>query len=130
MGSSPDEIRASLLAVLVIAYIGFFVVLGLVALVYYAAYFREVVSNLSLGELQFEFSARTKDWLLLFITNVLLVVVTLGIGMIFVGYRNWAFFVRHMQAYGSIDADQLGQSTTRAPGQGEGLLDAFDVGAI
>jgi uncharacterized membrane protein YjgN (DUF898 family) len=130
LGSSPEQVQIALIVLFVLGYVGFFVVLGLIALTFYAAYFREVVSGLSLGGLDFEFSARTKDWLALFIVNVLLVVGTLGIGTIFLGYRNWAFFVRHMQAYGTLDLDDFTQSTTREPKQGEGLLDAFDVGAI
>ncbi|AQR74240.1 YjgN family protein [Sphingomonas sp. LM7] len=130
MANSPEGAQAALIIFLVVGYIGFFVVLGLIALTFYAAYFREVVSKLSLGGLDFEFGARTKDWLMLFLGNVALVVCTLGIGAIFLGYRNWAFFVRHMQAYGTLDLDDFTQSTTREPKQGEGLLDAFDVGAF
>lgn len=130
LGSSPEQIQLSVIVAIALGYIGFFVVLGLIALTFYAAYFREVVGNLSLGGLEFEFDARTKDWLMLFIVNVALVVATLGIGVIFLGYRNWAFFVRHMQAYGTLNLDDFTQSSTRAPRQGEGLLDAFDVGAF
>ncbi len=130
IGGSPEGVQIGLFVVAALLYIGFFVVLGLIALTFYAAYFREVVGNLTLGGLAFEFDARTKDWLKLFIGNVALVIVTLGIGTIFLGYRNWSFFVRHMQAYGTLDLDEFNQSATREPGQGEGLLDAFDVGAI
>ena len=42
----------------------------------------------------------------------------------------WRFGVTWLEAYGEIDAEVLNQSTTRAPNQGEGLLDAFDLGAI
>jgi uncharacterized membrane protein YjgN (DUF898 family) len=130
LGSDPVEVRETLIVVAVLGYIIFFVVLGLVALIYYAAYFREVVGRLSLADLDFQFTARSWDWVKLFLTNIALVVLTLGIGAIFLGYRNWSFFIRHMHAYGSLSLDDLTQSTTRAPGQGEGLLDAFDVGAI
>ncbi|TGX55072.1 DUF898 domain-containing protein [Sphingomonas gei] len=130
LSGSAQQMQVSLIIIGVLLYIGFFVVLGLIAVTFYAAYFREVVGNLSLGGLEFEFGARTKDWLILFVVNVLLVVGTLGIGTIFIGYRNWAFFVRHMQAYGMLDLDEFNQSTTREPKQGEGLLDAFDVGAF
>ena len=108
----------------------FFGVLGAIALFYYAAYFREAVGKLTLGNLQFGFSARTVDWIKLFLGNIGLVIVTLGIGYIFIAYRNWAFMVRHLDAYGEVQLDTLTQSTTRAPGQGEGLLDAFDIGAF
>lgn len=127
---TPEDLQAGFVLVAVLLYFGFFIVLGLIAVIYYAAYFREVVSNLSLGDLDFEFRARTKDWLMLFIGNFLLVVLTLGIGAIFLGYRNWAFFIRHMHAYGTLNLDDFTQSSTRQPGQGEGLLDAFDVGAF
>ena len=48
----------------------------------------------------------------------------------FIRYRTWRFGVRFLEATGEVDLDLLTQSTTREPGQGEGLLDAFDVGAL
>lgn len=127
---SPGQVQSYAIAFAVIGYILFFVVLGLIALIYYSAFFREAIGHLSLGGLEFEFTARTRDWLMLAIGNFALVIGTLGVGIIFLGYRNWTFFIRHMRAYGEVDLDTLTQSATRAPGQGEGLLDAFDVGAF
>lgn len=127
---NPGNLQALFIAIVVIGYLIFFVLLGLIALVYYAAYFREAVGNLRLGDLEFAFTARTRDWIGLMLGNFALVVVTLGIGYIFIGYRNWTFFVRHAQAYGEVRLDELTQSTTREPGQGEGILDAFDIGAF
>ena len=114
----------------IVFYLFFFVALGIVALVYYSAYFREGVGKLTLGGLQFAFTARTRDFVWLYLGNIGLVIATLGIGYIFVPYRNWVFFVRHAEAFGDVTLDDLTQSTTREPGQGEGLLDAFDVGAF
>lgn len=128
--TTRDEFIRSMMLAAIIGYVVFFVLLGLIAILFYAAYFREVVGKLSLGDLDFSFDARTIDWLKLVLGNFLLVVCTFGIGLIFVGYRNWSFLVRHLNGYGTIDLESFTQSTTRAPGQGEGLLDAFDVGAI
>lgn len=111
-------------------YLVFFVLLGLIATAFYAAYFRKVISGLSLGDLEFEFTATTKEWLKLIFGTAALVVCTLGLGAVFIGYRNWSFFVRHLRAYGTLELDQFTQSTTRAPGQGEGLFDSFDMGAF
>ncbi|MEG3087886.1 YjgN family protein [Sphingomonas sp. PB4P5] len=108
----------------------FYGLLGVIALFFYSAYFREVVGHLQLGGLEFAFTARTMDWVKFVLGTVGLVIVTFGVGYIFVAYRNWAFFIRHLEAYGSVDLVDLTQSTTRKPGQGEGLLDAFDVGAF
>ena len=66
----------------------------------------------------------------LILGHVGLVIVTLGVGFIFIGYRNWSFFIRHLEATGEVELATLTQSTTREPTQGEGLLDAFDVGAF
>lgn len=129
-GANPRQVQQGILATVVVLYVLFFVVLGIIALFYYSAYFREAIGQLSLGDLDFEFTASSWDWFKLVIGNLLLVVLTLGIGNIFIGYRNWTFFVRHMQAYGQVHVDELTQSAARQPGQGEGLLDAFDVGAF
>jgi len=102
----------------------------LIMLAFYAKFFRVGVSGLSLSTLDFHFSARTMDWLKLFFVDVLLVIGTLGIGLIFLQYRHWKFFITHMEATGEIDLDALTQSDTTMSKHGEGLLDALDVGAF
>ena len=116
--------------VMVVAVIGIYVLLGLIALAYYSAFLREGIGSLRLAGLKFDFEANTDDWLKLFFGDVLLVVCTLGIGLIFLQYRHWKFFITHMEAYGEIDLDELTQSTTTLSKHGEGLLDALDVGAF
>ena len=59
-----------------------------------------------------------------------LVVLTFGLGYVFLSYRHWKFFITHMEASGDILLDELTQSTTATSKHGEGLLDAFDIGAI
>ncbi len=99
-----------------------------------AAFLRRLLSQggigHSLGDLEFGFDASTWDWLKLFLGNLALAIVTLGFGLTYWGYRNWAFMVRHMRIYGTVDVSQLTQSTTHAPREAEGFADAFDVGAI
>jgi uncharacterized membrane protein YjgN (DUF898 family) len=48
----------------------------------------------------------------------------------FIRYRHWKFMVGHLRAFGEVNVDYLVQSETRIDSHGEGLLDAFDVGAI
>ncbi|MBO9713581.1 YjgN family protein [Sphingomonas sp.] len=127
---SIDKAVSTIAVAAVVFYLVFFVLLGLVALFYYAAFYREAIRALSLGELEFEFDATTFDWFRLMVVNTALVIFTLGIGAIFLSYRNWRFFIRHLNAYGNVDLLQMTQSETRRPGQGEGLLDAFDMGAF
>jgi hypothetical protein len=109
---------------------GIYFLIGLVVMAYYAKFFRQMVEQTSLHTLSFSFSARTKDWILLLLGDAALVILTLGIGFIFLDYRHWKFMVVHLEAYGHIDLDQLTQSTTPELRQGEGLLDALDLGAF
>ena len=107
-----------------------YVGIPLMLLNFYAAFYRKAAETLSLGELEFGFDATTWDWLKLFLGNIALAVVTLGFGLAYWGYRNWAFMVRHLHLYGNINVSELGQSTTSAPTEAEGFADAFDIGAI
>lgn len=127
-GGSSAAFGAMIILLLVagVAYL----VLPVVWLLYYAKFYRNAVGGLSLDSLTFGFRARSADWLLLFLGDIAIVVGTLGIGSIFLGYRHWKFFVTHMEAYGEIDLDRLTQSATARASQGEGLLDALDVGAF
>jgi uncharacterized membrane protein YjgN (DUF898 family) len=104
--------------------------MALLGIGYWAKFLREVIGHTRLGGLEFEFTARSKDWLLLFLGNMGLIVVTLGIGIIFIEYRNWSFFIRHLEATGLVELDTLTQSATDASGDAEGLASAFDIGAL
>jgi len=130
-GFQPGTAPSAGIVFTAIAFVlGFYMLIGIIGLGYYAAYFRECVGGLSLGELQFGFEARSKDWILLFLGDIAVVVLTLGIGVCMLGYRHWAFFIRHLEAYGEVDLATLTQSATRAPREAEGIADAFDIGAF
>lgn len=113
-----------------IALFVWFFALGLIAAAFYAKYFREVVGSTRWKDLRFGFEASTADWIKLYLGDFVLVVLTLGIGFVFLSYRHWKFFIVHMEAGGDILLDELTQSTTTTARHGEGLLDAFDIGAI
>lgn len=125
-----QEPPAAFIVTMVAFIFGIYFLFGLVALAFYAKYFREAVSGLSLSTLDFQFTASTKAWLKLFLGDIALVICTLGIGAIFLTYRHWKFFITHMEATGEVLLDELTQSETRMSRHGEGLLDALDVGAI
>jgi len=108
----------------------FYLGLGLIAVAFYAKFYREAIGATRWNEVEFSFEASSGDWIKLLLGDVALVVVTLGIGAIFLSYRHWKFFMENMEARGEILLDTLTQSTTRMEGHGEGLLDAFDIGAI
>jgi uncharacterized membrane protein YjgN (DUF898 family) len=107
------------------------VVLGLVIFtVYYALYLRLAIGGLSLNRIDFRFTARSYDLVGLIVGDLLLLALTLGLGFVFLSYRHWSFLIRHLEASGEVELATLTQSTTDEPRQGEGLLDAFDIGAF
>ena len=125
---SPDHVVGVLIVFGFV--LGFYLVFGLIVMAYYAKFFRQMVDAMALGPLTFRFDASTKDWVKLLLGDVGLVLVTLGIGLIFLDYRHWKFFIDHLEGFGEIDMDAISQSTTAELKQGEGLLDAFDMGAL
>lgn len=129
-GIDPEQISGALGVGIIGLIVLFYFAIGLAFLAFYAKFYRNAVGGLSLHDLDFYFTARTKDWFKLILGDVALVIATLGIGIIFLGYRHWKFFITHMEASGEVDLDQLTQSTTTRSKHGEGLLDAFDVGAF
>jgi uncharacterized membrane protein YjgN (DUF898 family) len=165
---------AAMGGIAVLLILALYIVLPVAALLYYSKFIRVAVGGLKLGELEFEFKARSPDWILFFLANWVIWGLAAGLafvpismlmaggsftpemfqdnlstavigtlilsgvlGMIAIGlanaliqYRSWKFFVVHMEAYGEVNLDRMSQSETVVSGHGEGLLDAFDVGAI
>ncbi len=130
-GAAPSSaMRVGVIVAAILFLVGFYALMGIVGLFYYAAFYRRAIGSLSLGGLQLQFDARSRHWLLLFLGDIALLVGTLGLGYCFLGYRHWSFQIRHLGATGEIDLTLLTQSSTRAPGEAEGFADAFDLGAI
>lgn len=77
-GGEPSGLGA-MIGLLALA---FYVVLPLLALGYYAAYFREVIGTLSLTSIQFQFTARTKQWFMLFLGNAGLFLLALLVALV------------------------------------------------
>ena len=124
-GPNPT-IGGAFLAILLLIYVA----IPLATLHWYAKFYRHAADALKLGDLEFGFDATTLQWLGLFLGNLGLAIITLGFGLTYWGYRNWAFVVRHLHIHGTVDLGTLTQSKTHAPREAEGFADAFDVGAI
>ncbi|MBA4307309.1 MAG: DUF898 domain-containing protein [Sphingopyxis sp.] len=107
-----------------------YTLISLIFVIYYAAFFRNAVSQLSWGNLQFSFEAEGGEWFMLFLVDALIIIATLGIGTFFLGYRHWAFFAKHMAVHGELDETSLQQTSTRNEKYSDGWLDAMDIGAF
>src|SRR3546814_12463275 len=100
-GGAGSQMAGAILGVIGFVLV-FYLGLGLIALAFYAGFFREAVEGLSLTGLDFHFYDRIMDWILLFLGDVALVVCRIGIGEIFLQSRSWTFFVPYFGSTGPI----------------------------
>ena len=94
---------------------------------HYAVMQRRIIKSLSVGEVKFSSRFGTFDMIWLAISNLLLIVFTLGFGAMAAQMRMWRKTVNRMTLSGSIDYAAVEQSTVDAPRQGEGLADGLDI---
>jgi uncharacterized membrane protein YjgN (DUF898 family) len=130
MWAANSTFSAPLMLTFLFSLLAIYFVLNLVVVAFYAQFFRQMAERTTLHTLSFRFSAGTRDWIVLLVGDAALVLLTLGIGWMFIEYRHWKFMIDHLEAFGHIELDQLTQSTTPELKQGEGLLDALDLGAF
>jgi len=131
----PTEEQKGQLALLIFVTVAiFYLGLALVAIIafapYVAALFRTIANNLQLAELRFSSEVTAWRYIGLWLGNILIVVLTLGIGIPIAVHRSIRFFVNRVAIHGELDVDRLQQSSLERPKFGEGLLEAFDPGFI
>jgi uncharacterized membrane protein YjgN (DUF898 family) len=105
-------------------------VVGLAMLSYLAALQRELWGSLRIGTLRTEIDIKAADLLGFWLVNIVLVVFTLGLGVIMMPYRIFSFSARRVRITGTLDVAALQQTDLAAPRQGDGLADAFDIAAF
>lgn len=159
---------------IMIGILSLYIIMPIAALLYYSKFMRVAIGALRLGDLEFDFTARSPDWILFWLANLAILMIAYGfafapfslliatdptqfvqrleagesilsVGLVIgiliaiipiafatsiIRYRSWKFFVVHTEAFGEVNLDRMTQSTTESSSHGEGLLDAFDVGAI
>jgi uncharacterized membrane protein YjgN (DUF898 family) len=105
------------------------IVLSLVAFAqYYVAMLREITSKLSMAELRFGTTVTIGRIISLALVNVLVYLVTLGLGLPYVIHRSLRFITDNIQIYGEIEGSEITHADLPRPRYGEGLLEAFDPG--
>jgi uncharacterized membrane protein YjgN (DUF898 family) len=62
------------------------------------------------------------------LANLLIILLTLGLGIPWVMHRSARFYARRFHTVGALDGAAVGQNLFTGPDTGEGLADAFDVG--
>ena len=126
-GFSPPANLALLPFVLFGGVLAIGIVIGLVRSFYVAALAREVANHSTLGPLRFASTISAWALLRLVLGNVLIVLVTLGLGYPIVIHRDARLLARNLLVSGAIDPGTLRQNTERASALGEGMFQALDA---
>jgi|CXWL01.1.fsa_nt_gi uncharacterized membrane protein YjgN (DUF898 family) len=92
-----------------------------------AAIVRQVTKSISLGDVKLASRLNAWDVIELVITNTLLIVFTLGIGVVAAQARVWRRICKRLEASGDLELARIHQAASRGPRQGEGMADAFDL---
>lgn len=175
-GGNPFDTAGGIAAfgLIIVGVLALYILVPIAALMYFSKFFRVAVGGMRLGDLEFEFKARSPDWILYWLGNIaimalaygfafapfsafvvaspeqfaqqieagesfmtagfiisaLIAIIPLAFAASIIRYRSWKFFVVHTEAYGEVNLDHMTQSETEVSSHGEGLLDAFDVGAM
>jgi uncharacterized membrane protein YjgN (DUF898 family) len=91
---------------------------------------RHITGNTRLDTLPFHSTVTGLALLWLVVSNGLIAVVTLGLGMPIVLHRSMGFLARNLRVAGTLDVGMLRQSTLAMPRTGEGMLQMLDHGSI
>lgn len=102
------------------------VVLMIASAAYHAAVLRTIAASIRLGDARFTLKAKAGELIVLTLTNILLLIVTLGFLTPVVGARTAKFLVSRLSSEGEAPLSAALQAP-RGPKTGEGLADAFDV---
>jgi uncharacterized membrane protein YjgN (DUF898 family) len=129
-----DADQAKVVLFFFAAGISFYIGLAIVGIIafapYVAALFRTIANSLQLAELRFSSEVTAWSYIKLWIGNVLLVILTFGLGLPIAVHRSIRFFTDRVAIHGELDVERLQQTTLDRPRFGEGLLEAFDPGFI
>lgn len=95
---------------------------------YRAAFLRETYGSTTIGgDMRLRFEVTTGQVVRYYLGNMALVIFTMGLGMLMLPYRRWAFHTRRIRIDGTFDEARLEQTDLVGPSQGEGIADAFDL---
>jgi uncharacterized membrane protein YjgN (DUF898 family) len=105
------------------------IVLGIVSFAqYYVAMLREIAAKLTVAELRFGTTVTIGRLIGLALVNILVYLVTFGLGLPVVIHRTLRVLTANIQVYGEIEGSEITHANLPRPRYGEGLLEAFDPG--
>ncbi|NVK17329.1 MAG: DUF898 domain-containing protein [Methylocystaceae bacterium] len=129
-GELPPEAELYNLLIFAAAALIHFTLAGLAMSLYYAKFFNYCLSQTNLNECQFKGTVKAKKLLGFMVVNLLIIVVTLGLGFPILANRYMKFIADHVATSNIVTLEQTIQIERNVLKTGEGLADALDVGAF
>ncbi|MEL7029172.1 MAG: DUF898 family protein, partial [Pseudomonadota bacterium] len=127
-GEDPETaLDLSFIIVLYASFIPLTLAVGLLNSWHEAVMIRRIVKSLRVDGASLSSRIRMLDILELTTTNLLLIVLTLGIGVMAAQMRLWKRIANRLDVNGEIDFNAIRQSDISAPKTGEGLADGLDL---
>lgn len=124
---SPDMVGVREILTLYGVFFGGALLLTFFVAWHQAAMLRQITKSVSLGEVKLRSRFGAWDVVELVITNLLLIIFTLGFGALAAQMRVWRRICRKLEVDGALDLAQIHQAASRGPRSGEGMADAFDI---
>lgn len=97
---------------------------------YYAFVYNYIAGKTAIAGLRFGGTVRTWPMFGYVVVNLLILLLTLGLGFPWVLHRVMNFIVANVVVEGELDAELVRQSQLAPPSTGEGLLELLDTGVI
>ncbi len=107
----------------------FFIIIPMLWAIYTAKEIRTFANYTRFDGAQFKLEVRSWGMVWLALSNIVLFIITLSIARPFIIQRSMRYVIDRLSLEGAIDIDRIQQSTAAQPKRGEGLADAFDLGA-
>lgn len=128
--ATPQEIQLIIMPYVFAGYVIFFFLVAVLSSWYIARTMNHFAQSTTFDNARFDMHATAGSILWLHISNALLFFFTLGIAIPFVQARTLKYRIERLSVNGAIDFNKVAQSQARLGTTGEGLAEAFDMGAF
>ena len=121
---------STVIAILVFSFLAMFLVIPMLWAIYSAKELSTFAAYTRAGNATFRLNATAGSLISLVIVNLLILILTLGIGRPFMQQRLIRYMCDRLEVVGTIDVERIAQSRAALTSTGEGLADAFDLGVV
>lgn len=123
----PDMVGPQEIGLLYLALFVGGVIVALFMAWHQAALVRQITKSISIGPVRLRSRMSAWDMAELAITNTLLIIFTLGFGLLAAQMRVWRRVCKRLEVEGELELAHIQQAASRGPRSGEGMADAFDL---